>query len=224
MKNRRLNILFIALIALAAAPQAMHDLRSLANAAQERAESEFWSVFLSYQSQEENGTGRGGARGNELIAARKEIRNACPLQQVMESQPQLVRSAEAKQSDTRARSNAEGKRTSTRTDASVPETVDAGVDEDESLASVDALPTVASEKAEKALNSSGMHARDTERIAGAAQKAALASFDQEYGNLQLRFKQLMEIDRNLRPKGRNSKERTPLAPELPPVPNPGDSM
>lgn len=225
MKNRRLNILFIALIALAAAPQAMHDLRNLVSAVQERAESEFWSVFLSYQSQEGNGTSRDGARGNELIAARTEKRSACPVQ-LGESQPQLVRSAESKpsqQRDARSRSNAEGKRTSARAEASAPEADDADADVDESVASNDALPSTASEKAEKALNSAGMHARDSERLANAAQKAALASFVDENGDLQIKFKQLMEIDRTLRQK-RNQRERSPLAPELPPVPNPGDSM
>lgn len=227
MKNRRLNILFIALIALAAAPQAMHDLRSLVNAAQERAESEFWSVFLSYQSAEGNGSGRGGARGNELIAARTEKRSACPLQPAFESQPELVRSAESKpgaQPAARTRSNAEGKRTSARAEASAADTDNADVDDEEALASVDVVPAVASEKVQTDLNSAGMHARDSERLANAAQKAALASFVQEKGDAQIKFRQLMEIDKALRQRNRNTRERTPLAPELPAVPNPGDSM
>ena len=105
---------------------------------------------------------------------------------------------------------------SARTEASAAGADD--VDDEELVAGV--VPTVASEK----VNSAGMHARDSERLAGAAQKAALASFVQEKGDMQIKFRQLMEIDKALRQKGRNTRERTPLAPELPPVPNPGDSM
>ncbi|MCA1557505.1 MAG: hypothetical protein LC731_03075, partial [Acidobacteria bacterium] len=80
MKNRRLNVLFMALIALAAAPQAFWDAHRLANAAQERVESEFWSVFLSYQMPGSNGGDRGGV-SKEMVAApsTQEKDSNCPL-------------------------------------------------------------------------------------------------------------------------------------------------
>src|SRR5918997_1316772 len=123
MKNRRLNVLFIALIALAAAPQALLDVHRLANAAQERVESEFWSVFLSYQTPSSEGT-RGGVRQELVSAPRAEgTDTACPLQQADASQMEVARVFRANDNaQTRARSNAEVRRDSAKAAPDVPET------------------------------------------------------------------------------------------------------
>ncbi|MBD0372078.1 MAG: hypothetical protein ICV60_14650 [Pyrinomonadaceae bacterium] len=206
MKNRRLNVLFIAIIALAAAPQAFYDAYRLANAAQERAESEFWSVFLSYQMPEADGAQT--ARATELMAARsQQPREACALERMAARASEAARSSQSNETaPARVRViSAEAK--GAKTILVLPETVEADSDGADEVAS--ALPSrsvLFSEKEQKALRASGIHARDIERIADAASKASLASF-RENGGPEIKVRQAMEMDKLLRQKTRNSREK-----------------
>lgn len=202
MKNRRLNVLFIAIIALAAMPQAMHDAHRLVNAAQERAESEFWSIFLSYGSAEAGEAKTAGK--TELLAARsrRESLEACP------NEPAVVRQPEASRdfAQTRPRAKAEARRTPPQEKSGGPETVEVDMDgSDEVVANVFTVrPVVFSEKEQKALRAAGVHARDAERIAGAASRTSVASFAP---TKEMQLKKVSDMDKLLRQRTRNLKER-----------------
>jgi hypothetical protein len=224
MKNRRLNVLFIAIIALAAAPQALQDAHSLVNAAQERAETEFWSVFLSYQTPGPAITEKSAA--TELVAARQpETKESCPVEQMAGRALKVVRDAEANDNAARVKIvNVEAMRASAKANKSVPETIEVNFADGESVASLYTVRAVAfSEKEQKGLNAACLHARDTERIADAASKAALASFIQGKENTQIKVKQLMEMDKLLRQRTRSMMDRGESVGEMP-NPNPVGSM
>jgi hypothetical protein len=197
MKNRRLNVLFIAIIALAAAPQALHDAYRLVSAVQERAESEFWSVFLSYQMPESNGGARGGVRMLPASGDGQQTEGACPLERIASRSMEASRGS---QSNTAARAralNAEAKRASTKVDSDETEAI-ASDDVDE-VASAEGVPTVSFPAQEqKALRSSSPHARDAEKMADAASRASLASFMYNNEELQLKVKQIKDMDKLLR--------------------------
>ncbi|HEX8177045.1 MAG TPA: hypothetical protein VF543_18280 [Pyrinomonadaceae bacterium] len=205
MKNRRLNVLFIAIIALAAAPQAMHDAHRLVNAAQERAESEFWSIFLSYTSPEA-GEAKSSGR-SELIAARsrQETEEVCPTERV------VVRQAESRNSrpsEARMRARAEARRATSEDEENtvLPETVEADSDSRDEVANLYTVrPVIFSEREQTALRATGVHARDAEKIAEAASRGNLASFAPGR-ETQLKIKQ-MEIDRLLRQRNRATRDR-----------------
>jgi hypothetical protein len=228
MKNRRLNVLFIALIALAAAPQAFWDAHRLANAAQERVEAEFWSVFLSYQMPDSNGGGRPVA-GKEIVAAPRNegTDTACPLRQMVASQGEAARVLQSNSNmQARARANSEVRRESAKAKATAPETVVPELDNDTADEAVAAEYTVRSitftEKEQKALKSAAMHARGTEKVIEVAQRAALASFMQQNEDARIKTRQLLNLDRALRQKTRNSRDRE--TPEEMSVPGPVGSM
>jgi hypothetical protein len=206
MKNRRLNVLFIAIIALAAAPQAFNDAYRLVNAAQERAETEFWSVFLSYQMPEADGAKTSGR--TELVAARRQQQEteACQLEGVVARSTESLRRRQSNQASPGTRvTNVETRRADAIPEA--PETVEADFDNADEVASVyTARPVVFSEKELKALKSAGLHARDAEKIADAASKGSIASFVQ--GNeSQIKIKQVMEMNNLQLLRPRNNKER-----------------
>lgn len=205
MKNRRLNVLFIAIIALAAAPQAFHDAQRLVKAAHERAETEFWSVFLSYQVPESNEAKTSGKI--ELVAARSQqaTTESCAIE------PVAARSAEAirysRSNETRARAKAEARRTSAQENTDVTEMVEADFDSADEVAGVYTVrPVVFSEKEQKALRAAGVHARDAERASNAASKASIASFAPGR-EAQMKIKQVMDMDKLMRQRNRNIKER-----------------
>jgi hypothetical protein len=197
MKNRRLNILFIAIIALAAAPQALHDAYRLVNAVQERAESEFWSVFLSYQMPESNGGERGGVRVLPAAGGGQQDEGACPLERIASRSMEAPR---ASRSNTAARAralSAEAKPAATKDDSDEAEEI-ASDDADE-VASAEGVPAISlPEREQKALRSSTPHARDAEKMADAASRASLASFIENNEELQLKVKQMKDMDKLLR--------------------------
>jgi hypothetical protein len=221
MKNRRLNILFIAIIALAAAPQAMHDVYRLVNAAQERAESEFWNVFLSYQMPESNGSERGGVRMLPA-AGREQVEGACPLERMASRSTEASRGS---RSSTAARAralNAEAKRTSTKFDSDEAEAV-ASDDADE-VASAEGVRYISlPEQEQKALRTSRTHARDAEKIADAANRASLASFMENNEELQIKVKQMKDMDKLLRRRIPGMREPVESFNAIP-APNTADNM
>lgn len=206
MKNRRLNVLFIAIIALAAAPQAMHDAHRLVNAAQERAESEFWSIFLSYTSPE-SGEAKAQSKST-LIAARKgqETKEVCPTERVV-----IVRQAEASRDSqpgqARARAKAEARRTAAREekDTSLPEMVEAASGNNEVANVYTVRPVTFSERERESLRAAGIHARDVEKIAEATSRGNLAAFAPGR-ETQMKIKQ-MEMDRLLRQRPRTVRDK-----------------
>jgi hypothetical protein len=216
--------LFIAIIALAAAPQALLDAHRLVSAAQERAETEFWSVFLSYQTPAANGTEKRAA--TELVAARRrqEEKDACPLQRTPERAVRVASDSQSNDGAARARAaGAEAVRASAKANRSVPQTVEADFDDGEEVARVFTVRTVGfTEKEQKALGAAGLHARDTEKIVDAASRASLASFSQGKENLQIKMKQMMEMDKLLRQRPRSNRDRSESF-EVP-TPNPIGSM
>jgi hypothetical protein len=199
MKNRRLNVLFIAIIALAAAPQAMHDAHRLVNAAQERAESEFWSIFLSYTSPESGST----SGKTTLVAARsqQETEEVCPTERVIVRQVTASRNSQPGEARMRARAEAKRATAKEEENTSLPETVEVASDNREEVANLYTVPVVNfSEREQKALRAAGVHARGAEKIAEAASRGSLAAFAP--GNeAQLKLKQ-MEMDRLLRQRTR----------------------
>jgi hypothetical protein len=221
MKNRRLNVLFMAIIALAAAPQALQDVYGLVNAAHERAETELWSVFLSYQTPDANAREKSAA--TELVAVRREqeTQEACPLERTAEQKVEVVRGSQSNNNAASKRNvNVEARRASAKAITDVPEMVEAEFEDGETEARTFTVRTVAfSEKDQKALKALGLHARDTERIADAASKTALASVLQGRESMQIKMKQTMEVDRLLRQKTRAIRDRGESFDEIPAPPN-----
>ncbi|HEX8746765.1 MAG TPA: hypothetical protein VF717_06160 [Pyrinomonadaceae bacterium] len=206
MKNRRLNVLFIAIIALAAAPQAMHDAHRLVNAAQERAESEFWSIFLSYTSPEAGEAKTYGSR--QLIAERRrqETEEVCPTERTVVRQAEASRNS--RPSETRMRTKAETGRAASQEEenTTLSETVEAASDNRNEVATLSTVrPVVFSETEQTALRTVGVHARDAEKSAEAASRGSLASFAPG-SQMQLKIKQV-EMDRLLRQRTRTIKDR-----------------
>jgi hypothetical protein len=218
MKNRRLNVLFIAIIALAAAPQAWQDAHRLVNAAQERAETEFWSVFLSYRTPAAGDAEAVSASG--LVASnRHEAQGDCPLERGKQSE--AVRDSRKNESSTPTRVIRESRRASAKSDQDAPQAVEADLDE-ETIASMERVSTAAfAEKDKNALRAAGLHARDVEKIASLASRATLASFVQGNEDRQIKVKQLMEMDKFLRQRARY--DRPEPGDEIP-APNPVGSM
>lgn len=224
MKNRRLNLLFIAIMALAAAPQALQDARRLANAAQDRAETEFWSIFLSYQMP---GAKSLEARGTtELVAMRRQgAPDSCPLTVIPSRAAEAARASQANKSSTPARAIRETRRASSTAELAASQPVDPVFD-DETLASLDAVRRVGfSEEGKNRLRAAGPHARDTEKFADVATRAAFASFVPENENIQIRMKQALEMDKPLRRRIRYTRNRSDNADAADiPLPNPAGSM
>lgn len=221
MKNRRLNVLFIAIIALAAAPQALLDAHRLANAAQDRAETEFWSIFLSYQSQDAYGTEKGAETGLEAARRREETGSRCLLEQKAEQPVEVARTSQSNESLGRVRAvNPETVRRSANADFNFPVTVEMDSD-DEAVAAVREMAF--SNKEQKAMKSAGLHARDTEKVADNAPKAGLASLVQRNGEMQIKVRQLVEMDKLLREKIRYMEDSGEAGDDIP-VPGPVGSM
>lgn len=207
MKNRRLNVLFIAIIALAAMPQALQDARSLVSAAHERAENEFWSVFLSYQMPEANSA---ATKGGSQLALRQQA--SCPLQRRAAERVEVARNSQSSEAPAQVRAKGEARRAKAQANPNVPETVEPAVDNVEALASEYAYtytvrPVVFSEEEQKALKAASLHARDTEKQADSDSKASLASFLQENQNMRIRVKQLMGLDKLQRQRNRDTRDR-----------------
>lgn len=221
MKNRRLNVLFIAIIALAAAPQALQDMGRLVSVAQERAETEFWSVFLSYQTTESKGAETRGA--TELVADRRSGSTSCPLERVRLRVDGATRNSQSNENSTPARSSQQFKRASAKAQPAENQPVEQAVD-DEAVASLYRVRTFQfSEEERDASRAVSPHARDAEKLADVASKASLASFLPENENLQIRVKQVMEMDRALRQRVRFPRDRSESNDSLP-APNPTGSM
>jgi hypothetical protein len=223
MKNRRLNVLFIAIIAVAAAPQALQDMGRLVSVAQERAETEFWSVFLSYQTTEAKGTETRGA--TELMAARRSSAvNSCPLERVRLRVDGATRNSQSNENSTPARSSQQVKKANAKAQPAGNQPVEQVVDGDETVAAVYRVRTTEfSEEEKDALRAASLHARDTDKLADAASKTSLASFLPGTENLQIRVKQAMEMDRALRQRVRFPRDRSESDNSIP-APNPDGSM
>ncbi|HKS30738.1 MAG TPA: hypothetical protein VJS44_23245 [Pyrinomonadaceae bacterium] len=208
MKNRRLNVLFIAIIALAAAPQAMHDAHRLVNAAQERAESEFWSIFLSYTSPEAGEAKSSGK--SELMAARgREEMEICPTERVVVRQSVAPRSSQPV--ETRARAKAEARRMPAEEKPEPSEAVDIASEEVASVYEV--RPVAFSEKEQEALKAAQLHARDVEKFAAAASRASVAAFAPG-SEPQMKMKLMGDVDKLLRQRTRNIKDRSEFTYEI----------
>ena len=227
MKNRRLNVLFIAIIALAAAPQALQDIHRLANAVQDRAETEFWSVFLSYQTPAANGAETKGA--TELLATRGSgSMNSCPLERIGAQTKEATRNSQTNENSTPARSSQEIKRTSfgAQVAASAPiasQPVEPNPYK-ETLASVYTVRAFEfSDEEKEALKALNLHARDTEKLADIASKASVAPFLPGDENLQIKMKQAVEMDKVLRQRVRYTRDRSESRNEIP-APNPNGGM
>jgi hypothetical protein len=219
MKNRRLNVLFIAIIAVAAAPQALQDMGRLVSVAQERAETEFWSVFLSYQTTEAKPAETRSA--TELMADRRSgAANSCPLESVRLRVDGATRNSQSNENSTTARSSQQMKRASAKAQPAENQ----AVNDDEMLATVYRVRTVEfSEEERDALRAVSPHARDAEKLTDVTSKASLASFLPGNENLQIRVKQAMEMDKALRQRVRFPRDRTESDDSIP-APNPNGSM
>ena len=217
MKNRRLNVLFIAIIALAATPQAIQDVRRLVSAAQERAEVELLSVFLSYQTTGETDREAGNAKG--LVADnRRETKASCSLDH--SGQAGETRDSESKQSvGAPARINRQARRVNAKADSADAKPVQ--YVEEETVASVDVIRTVAFSEKETRQLKAALHARDADKMADEASRAALASFVEGRENLQIKTRQLKDMDKLMRQ--RNRYIRGEADEQLPP-PNPVGTM
>jgi phosphotransferase system HPr-like phosphotransfer protein len=191
-------------------------------AAHERAENEFWSVFLSYQMPGANGAATKG--GSQLMDARRR-QETCPLQRQSAQPVEVARNSQSSQAQVRAKR--EARRSSVQANsAAAPETVESASDDAEATASLytyTVRPVVFSEKEQKALKAAGMHARDTEKLADLASKATLASFLQENQNMRIKARQLMDMDKLQRQRNRYTRDRIESSDETP-APNPIGSM
>lgn len=227
MKNRRLNVLFIAVIALAAAPQALQDARQWANAAQERAETEFWSLFLSYQTPDSDGARAKGS--SELFAMRRpDTASRCPLRRIALPAIDETRRSEGAKDSTPAKAAKETRRVSAANrGAAATTTISQQVRRDfdgEALASAErARMFEFSEEEKEALRGAALHARQTEKITGLASKTDIASSVPRYENFQIRVKKTMELDKLLRQKALDKRERRETNDEIP-TPGPIGSM
>jgi hypothetical protein len=216
MKNRRLNVLFIAIIALAAAPQALQDARGLANVLHEQAETKFWNIFLSYQTPD-------AARSSELVARRGTVaREACPLERMIVGN----RAADSRSKAVTSNVAKEKNRVPVVTpNAVTPEPVEPVI-EDEMLA-VSFVPRTIefAEKEKNALKVAKLHGAELEKLADMAAKLSMASTlvpgDQ---NIQIRTKQAMEFDRLMRRRARNNRERSGDEREALPEPKAEEGM
>ncbi|HEY0320450.1 MAG TPA: hypothetical protein VGC66_05710 [Pyrinomonadaceae bacterium] len=210
MKNRRLNVLFIAIIALAAAPQALQDAHRLVNAAHERAENEFWSVFLSYQIPEANGAQTKGSTGLSAGTRQPETKDTCPLQRAIAQPVEVARNSRSNEAPAQLRAKREARRAGAQAvNPDAPQTVEPAPVSDEEVAAVYTVrPIVFTEEEQKVLKSAGLHARDTEKVADNASKATMASFVQENENVQIKARQLMQMDKLLqRQRTRSNRDR-----------------
>ena len=187
MKKRRLNVLFVAIIALAAAPQALQDARRLVHAAQDRAESEFWSVFLSYRTAGEQAKG-----ATELVADRRSVAMTnCPFERI---------AARALDATRASQTNIirEIRRASAKARAAASQTVEPD-SKDETVARVFSARTVEFSEVEKRINP---HARDAEKLADSSNRTTMASFLPDNENMKIRVKQA--LDKILQQKVRNT--------------------
>jgi hypothetical protein len=217
MKNRRLNVLFIAIIALASAPQALLDAHRLANAAQERFETEFWNVFLSYQMPGANSAEAGASR---LVPAGNQRGGACPLERIPAQPVALARNSRSNEIQLRA--NAEARRT--RQSTSATQKSEASSDESATATDVDTVPAIElSAKELKVLKAASLHSRDTGKIGDDAPGATLASFVQGSRDLRIKMREAMEMDKLLRQRTRSLREQDEELDEIP-APNPVGSM
>lgn len=211
--------MFVAIIALAAAPQALQDARRLANAAQQRAVDEFWSVFLSYNVPDANSPGTGGA--TELVAdGGASATQSCPLERVVESAGRVTLISRGSAKSSLPKAAQAGRRASAKAQPSSSETAEVSFDAEE-IASLDAVRRVEVQEKEKSATSvSSLHARETERLAEATNRAALASFVDADEDLQVKIKQAMEMDKALRQRSRyNRSEPGQGAPRPNPIRN-----
>lgn len=204
MKNRRLNVLFAAIIALAATPQAYQDAYSLVNDAHERVETEFWSIFLSYQlpgSEEAKTSGR-----TELMAARGQREEVCPVEPVAARTAEAVRNSQS--NEMRTRPKAEARRRGVQENQVAPETFTVAFDNEKEVAGVYAVrPVVFSETEVKALKGAGLHSRDVEKIAEAASRVSLASSYMQGNGAEMKVRQLNEMNKAMRDRTRIMKEK-----------------
>jgi hypothetical protein len=226
MKNRRLNILFVAIIALAAAPQALQDAHRFANAAQERVEDEFWSVFLSSQMPEANASRQMDSPQRQLAPAElvadagASASQNCPLERVVEN-VEAVASAYKATAESQARPSRAVRRAAEKAQAESAEPQEAMVDDRQQVASLDAVRRVEfTEKERSALEAARLHSREAEKAADVASKAsAFASFADDDEGLQIKIKQTMD---------KQMRVRTRYMMDVPgqglPAPNPTRSM
>lgn len=210
--------MFIAIIALAAAPQALQDARRLANAVQDRAESEFWSIFLSYQTPNSRGV---EARGKtELLAARRsDGQSSCPLQRMAVQVVEAVSDSQTSRTLIRTRTLAESRPARAKAKQVItPEAVEPQAD-DETMASLaEARAIEFSERGKSALDGARPHARDSEKMSGALPKPAMA-FSWQDNETRIKVRPVMEINKFLRRKARDLKERNDvMSRELPETP------
>lgn len=208
--------MFIAIIALAAAPQALQDARRLANAVEDRAQSEFWSIFLSYQTPSAKST---EARGKiELLAGRRSNDHSnCPLQRMVAQIAQTVSESKTGYTLIRARSLASNRRAKAQPvvtpQAEEPQT------DDEMIASLDtARPVEFSEREKSALNALRLHARDSEKLSGAFPKPSMAFYWQDE-DTQIKIRPVLDVNKLPRRKARDVKERNNTSREMPEPPS-----
>lgn len=217
MKNRRLNILLVAIIAVAAVPQALEDARNLVNAAHERAEMEFWSIFLSSRLPQGDNQ-KSLSRSALLASARKEDGNNCPLERGS-SDNEKVANASRTLRNTASPSRALDSSSAKARPASQSEDID--FDADAVEGKDETHPVLFSEREKTALRIASLHSRDAEKSAAAkpsaAAKASLASsFSEEDEEARLRARRAAETDKATRQKIRYTRDRSRLS-ELPAV-------
>jgi hypothetical protein len=223
MKNRRLNVLFIAVIALAAAPQALQDARQWANAAQDRAETEFWSIFLSYQTPAPEGARAKGS--TELVAVRggAQTGDKCPFKRIVMPAGE-TRDSEGVKAAAPSKAAKETRGARLTPGAAGPGQVERDFDNEAVASAAQPVRVFRFSEGEKsALRASALHGRETERMTDVAMKPDIASSFPRYENIQIKVRQVMELDRPMRRKARDSRERSEPSDDLP-VANPVGSM
>lgn len=219
MKKRRLNILLVAIVALAAAPQALHDAQRLVNAAQERAADHFWSVFLSYQT-----PGAGNRASTQQVADNRTAEHEnCALERVVASAERDTIPQRRVGNSSSGRTLQAAARTGEKADSQVSESVGPEFSAKELEGLEEAGRVLAREKV--AARVAGLHSGETGRALETASKARMSySFVQTNENL-MKMREAMELDKLRRKPVRYPMDvAEPGNPPVAPNPNPVGSM
>ncbi len=209
--------MLIAIVALAAAPQALHDAQRLVNAAQERATDHFWSVFLSYQT-----PGAENRVAPQLVADNR-TDEACQLERIVAGAARDASALRRGANSVQPKSLQAAERTSEKAESLVSEAV-APDFSDKELEGLEEASRALTGARERALaRAAGLHSGDTGRALDAASKTTMSYSYVQTGESMKKVRQAMEMDKLMRQRARYPMDVA--EPGNPPAtPNPIGSM
>ncbi len=213
MKNRRLNVLFVAIIALAAAPQALDDARHLMNSAQERIEAGFWNTFLSYRERSIE-AGHTSPQPELIAAVRPLDGEDCLFESEASTSAAAVRNASRTiENPAPAQGRANPSRDNRALGLNVEEeNFDFNFEKGDEPGAPQ--PVELTEQDKKAFRVAGLHALYAARVSDEVAKAAIASSLLERDE-QLRTRMRRETDKLTRPKVRYLLDKGEVKTEAP---------